>query len=517
MGVTMSLPTHLKILLLASSAVFLGSCSSRAIHEAEAVVAQADSLWQAGEMYGIDAGDSLTLAQAYKTLGDIPLPYREGLCPIGLPVAVRRISLGLGSTYAHACYHYGKLLRAKDHPAEAMQAFINATHSRTRDYHILGRVYSNMGSICHLAGDFPLSYDMYEKSADMFLQNGDTLAYYYGLNDMAFEKAMLADKEACLACLHTIEQNCSDRDVIFQTMETKAELCLKYKQYDSAIICSNYLIEAGFDNTSVILIKAQAYDDLSLPDSALLYAKMIMERSCVSPQERFNAIFIILHNDSTLDGDSINALSSQREDIRYYDYEPRKNQCMQAVQLLEQDLAKTPDWRWLYAVMATVLIIGAAIVVYVYRKHKKHDLLAQKISDLTLKSNAVQANHEKLVNRYESQQQRRMEETLHRCALLRECPQIAVELKWSDFDAACSIIDSHFYLLASKLRQKAVLNETEIRLCILVLIGLNRIQIANTMPYALNSIGKLKDQTAKKLGTSGKNLQDFLIKMVVDE
>ena len=124
MGVTMSLPTHLKILLLASSAVFLGSCSSRAIHEAEAVVAQADSLWQAGLMYGIDAGDSLSLAQAYKTLGDIPLPFRTLL------------GVGSSDSYAHACYHYGKLLRAKDHPAEAMQAFINATHSRTRDYHI---------------------------------------------------------------------------------------------------------------------------------------------------------------------------------------------------------------------------------------------------------------------------------------------------------------------------------------------------------------------------------------------
>ena len=165
MGVTMSLPTHLKILLLASSAVFLGSCSSRAIHEAEAVVAQADSLWQAGLMYGIDAGDSLTLAQAYKTLGDIPLPFGEGL--------------GLGSPYAHSCYHYGKLLRAKDHPAEAMQAFIHATHSRTRDYHILGRVYSNMGSISHLAGEFQLSYDMYEKSADMFIRNCDSTAYFY--------------------------------------------------------------------------------------------------------------------------------------------------------------------------------------------------------------------------------------------------------------------------------------------------------------------------------------------------
>ncbi len=166
------------VLLLLAGMVGQG-CSSRAIHEAEAVVAQADSLWQEGKMYGIDEGDSLSLAQAYKTLSD----YRF----------LSSSSFHFSSSYAHACYHYGKLLRAKDDPENAMQCFINATHSRTRDYHILGRVYSNMGSICHLAGEFQLSYDMYEKSANCFLANGDTLSYYYGLNDMAFEKAMLAD------------------------------------------------------------------------------------------------------------------------------------------------------------------------------------------------------------------------------------------------------------------------------------------------------------------------------------
>ena len=106
-------------------------CSSRAIHEAEAVVAQADSLWQAGLMYGIDAGDSLTLAQAYKTLQEHSVFSRQlsEVCPFVPCTSFLR-------TYSHACYHYGKLLRAKDNPVEAMQAFINATHSRTRDYHI---------------------------------------------------------------------------------------------------------------------------------------------------------------------------------------------------------------------------------------------------------------------------------------------------------------------------------------------------------------------------------------------
>ena len=499
MGVTMSLPTHLKILLLAFSTVFFGSCSSRAIHEAEAVVAQADSLWQAGLMYGTDAGDSLSLAQAYKTLGDIPLPYREGL--------------GLGSPYSHACYHYGKLLRAKDHPAEAMQAFINATHSRTRDYHILGRVYSNMGDLCHLAGDFQLSYDMFEKSANCFLEDKDTLSYYFLLNDMAYELAEQGKKEETMALLNTIPV--IDEDLSSLTNFTKAELYMKIGHYDSAIYYAHSARISEISSIGASLILAQSYSFLEIEDSAVYYANFIIGHSN-SLSSINNALYILSNDDKTKDIDAVRQTSADRSDTQKM-IAIQQGKLSQSVLLLEADINRKPDWRWLYAVMATVLIIGAAIVVYVYRKHKKHDLLAQKISDLTLKSNAVQANHEKLVNRYESQHQRREEETLHRCALLRNSPQIAVELKWSDFDAACSIIDSHFYLLASKLRQKAVLNETEIRLCILVLIGLNRIQIANTMPYALNSIGKLKDQTAKKLGTTGKNLRDFLIKMVVDE
>ena len=396
-----------------------------------------------------------------------------------------------------------------------MQAFINATHSRTRDYHILGRVYRNLGSICHLAGDFPLSYDMYERSANCFLADNDSLSYYFLLNDMAFEKAMLADKESCIGLLHNIEQHCIDRGVICKTLETKAELYLKCKQYDSVLYYASILCKELPNYSAGFLLQAQAYSYLAIQDSAIYYAERVLDNS-PTLEEMNNALYILTNDDESKDKAAIRQTAADRSDTQKL-IELRQMKISQAAQLLQQDLTRKPDWRWLYAVIATVLIIGAAIVIYVYRKHKKHDLLAQKISDLTLKSNAVQANHEKLVNRYESQHQRRMEETLHRCALLRNCPQIAVELKWSDFDAACSIIDSHFYLLASKLRQKAVLNETEIRLCILVLIGLNRIQIANTMPYALNSIGKLKDQTAKKLGTSGKNLRDFLIKMVVDE
>ena len=303
-------------IVFASLAGMVGQgCSSRAIHEAEAVVAQADSLWQAGLMYGIDAGDSLTLAQAYETLGAWQWFHAD--------------------EYAHSCYHYGKLLRAKDHPAEAMQAFINATHSRTRDYHILGRVYSNMGSICHLAGDFPLSYDMYEKSADMFLQNGDTLAYYYGLNNMAFEKAMLADKVHVIALTNTIEEECSDTEVFAKVLETKAELYLREAQYDSARYFAKELCRIHPSHPLGLLVQAQSFSFTGQKDSATYYAEKVLAYA-TDKSEIHNALYILTNDDERRDKNAIREVAAKRSDIQKQ-LKMVQSKLSKSVSLLEQD------------------------------------------------------------------------------------------------------------------------------------------------------------------------------------
>ncbi|MEE1095714.1 MAG: hypothetical protein UH084_03965 [Paludibacteraceae bacterium] len=229
------------------------------MREAQEVVAHADSLREAHLYAQNEYDDSLSLAQAYETLKEIPLPFREGL--------------GLGSSYAHACYHYGRLLRAKENYVEAMKVFIDATHSRTRDFHILGRVYSNIGSMCHLASEYQLSYDMFAKCADCLLQNGDTISYYYGLNEMAFELAEQGKKEETLALLDSITRNCNDKNVILKTWETKAEMYLNSCQYDSAIVIVDTMLRSGYNSPTGLLIKAQAFSFLETTDSAVYYAK----------------------------------------------------------------------------------------------------------------------------------------------------------------------------------------------------------------------------------------------------
>ena len=79
------------------------------------------------------------------------------------------------------------------------------------------------------------------------------------------------------------------------------------------------------------------------------------------------------------------------------------------------------------------------------------------------------------------------------------------------------IVDTNFNMLASKLCHLGILNETEIRLCILVLLNANRDQISDILHYAKNGVGKLKYRVSRKMGIEGKSLRKSLITMAINE
>ena len=459
------------------------------MREAQEVVAHADSLREAHLYAQNEYDDSLSLAQAYETLKEIPLPFREWL--------------GLNSSYAHACYHYGRMLRAKDNYVEAMKVFIDATHSRTRDYHILGRVYSNIAEMCHLAGEYQLSYDMFAKCADCLLQNGDTISHYYGLNEMAFELAVQGKKEETLVLLDSITRNCNDKNVILKTWETKAEMYREISQYDSAIYCANQMQLSDWIGLTGIMIKAQSFYRLNEKDSALLYANLILNNPYSSYQNRFNALYIVTNGDSTLSKERIREYASQREDIRYYEHEPKQYQLSQAVQLLEQDLTRRPDLRWLYSTIGTLVLISFGLFFYVRKKHRKRELLSQQIEELENRNNNTIAQISAQIE--------------NNIALLSQSANLKEDLSWSDYNKMCVIINQQVGMLALKLQKTYKLSEREIRLCILTMLNLGYDEIADMLYYAPNGVGKLKLRVAKKLGTTSKNLHHFLLLIAVHE
>ena len=489
--------------------VTMSSCTPRAVREAESVVTQADSLWQAGKMYGVDEGDSVSLAQAYETLQEHSAFSRQlsEVCPF-VPCTL------LLRTYSHACYHYGKLLRATDNPVEAMQVFIAATHSHTRDYHILGRVYNNIGDICHLAGDFPLSYDMFEQSAEMYLRAGDTLLHYYCINDMAFELAEQGKKEETLTLLSEIENHCTDNDVLAKVWETRVVMYEKINQQDSVIQYTSQLLNKQFYSPTVLLNRAKAYSFKGAKDSAIYYATLVLTLTD-ELYDKNNAMYILTNDDVNKNSEDIKEMASNRADIQKL-IEDKRSATAQAAQLLKQELNKKTNWSWLYAIIATIVVISIGIGVYVYRKQRNRELLSQKVEELKQSASAIQQKQDQLQTSYQTNRRRMEEDIKRQCVLLRENENLTKDLAWNDFEVMTKIADKHFYKLVSKLRNLHVLNETEIRLCLLVLLDMNRAEISDTLPYSLSGVGKLKDHAAKSLGTTGKNLRQYLINLAIE-
>ena len=479
--------------LLAVLCVIAQGCSPRVADEAKTVVAQADSMRAEGGMYN----DSVQLAKTYRTLHRRKAFYSD--------------------EYARCCYHYGRLLREKDDPVVAMQVFINATHSHTRDYAILGRIYSNTGSICHLAGDYDLSYDMYERSGEMYLLAQDTLLYYYDLNNMAYELAEQGKKEETTSILSRIEANSTDENVINKTWETMAELFVRISQYDSVIYAVSYLENKGCAYSTHYVQKAQAYWSLDQKDSALYYAKYVIALPQASEQDKYNMLYIIANGDPTLSNDNILDISAQRSDIETEVLIPLHNQWALAVQLLKQDLNRHPDYQWIYVASATILVIGLILIIYIRRKRRRHSLLSQQIDDLTHANNAAMQLHEQIIQKHTEYTNSLLAQIEKNCTLMYHAENFPNNIYWKDFDAMSKLINDNFGMLVAKLQNTYHLSENGIRLCILVLLGNpNGKQLAHLLFYGESGIRNFKNRIANKLGTNSTELRTFLINLAIN-
>lgn len=380
-------------------------------------------------------------------------------------------------------YQNGKALREEGKQVEAMQAFIEAAHSETEDEALLGRVYSNMANMCRQANDHETAYEVYGMSAEHFAVSGDTLAYAYALNNMAWEQAVMGKKEKALrlvdSALSLQLSAVSLQTLQAKVMETKAAASLFREEYDSVLYYTR-----GAKNDYLLMLRAQAYSYLQIDDSAMIYAQQLLPRM-TNLFYLDDLYYILTHNDTSADAEAIRQWSSERADVQNAIKE-RHGDLTKAVQLLKQDLAKkeqaTSRKALLLWAIGIGLLVWGAVVIYKQRKLRRE------------KSDFEEARRKELTQNLRQ---------------LQEASDIRKELAWGDFETLCSQIDKRFHGLAETLKAQD-LNEQDIRICVLVLIGLSHKEIAEMLNCSPKSIGKLKDLTAKKLGVSGGQLQDKL-------
>ena len=312
--------------------------------EARHTLDVADSLRvNEGRLYN----DSLALAEAYTLLGHWRLIYPDD--------------------YAHACYYYGRMLRHRGNQVAAMRAFIAGCHAPYVDrvvplpwfsnYRILGRIYSNMGTMSHLAGEFELGYDMYEQSSKSFYKVGDTTLYYYQHNAMALELAEQKLHDETLSLLGKIEMECADANVLTKTWETKAILYKNLAQYDSAIYAAGQLYSNGYSAASGYVTMAQSYEHLGQLDSALFYAQRVLAMPNASDKERYNMLYFFVYHDASAGEEEKMKRYEERADIDNKNIDPVQEQLVLSTELIRQDRNKKPDYSLVIIICCIFLLL----------------------------------------------------------------------------------------------------------------------------------------------------------------
>lgn len=488
---------HIAYSIVSIALVFtMHATACPALNQSQHVLYTADSL----QAQGITYTDSTNIAHTVATLS--------------------KFRYFVPNDYAKANYYYGRLLREQGNPTQAMQCFINALHYNTKNKDLQGRVYTNIAIMCRLEGNHQLAYQMFEKSSEQFKQINDSIAYFYAVNSMAFELAEQSQIDECLSLLSYINQNCYNNDVLLKTLETKAEAYFMVQKYDSAICYVDILHNNGIDEPTGYLIKAQSYSYLNQKDSAVYYAFIVAKQSN-SLFDLNNSLYIIANDNTETDINFIQQTHASRSDVQKQ-IEQRRSELSHAVELLEQELNKKNYHIGIILTIAILLII-ISICVYI-RIHSRQKQLRQEQAELKALNKQIVSSNEKLLQqqaKIQLQQNEHQQSQLLKierlCEAVRNSNDIKKELHWADYDKMCTIMNTNFNFIANKLKATNTLNETEIKLCILVLINLRYNQIAEILPYALNSIGKLKDTTAKHLGTTGKLLRNRLLDMVIDK
>ena len=478
------------------------SCTAEPLCEARKTLDVADSLRvNEGRLYD----DSLALAEAYTLLGHWRLIYPDD--------------------YARACYYYGRMLRHRGDQVAAIRAFINGTHAPYMqrvvplpwfsDYHILGRIYSNMGTMSHLAGEFELSYEMYKTASEQILKTDDSTSYYYLLNDMAVELAEQKLQNETLALLDSIEHNCTNDGVLTKLWETKAIMYYNIGKYDSAIISVKQLQNKGNHDATGYVKEAQAFDCMGLKDSALYYAKHVMSHPYASNQDKYHVLYILINYDNTISKQEVQVLSSERADLNNELIEPLLQQLHVAVELLRQDIGDAPSLQKIIVILLILSLAGVSIVTILVILRKNIIRLLTGHHRLKKENEEIRQSSENIKQQNSAWQQQIIQDIENTCEIIRQYNDWDKQLHWKDYNELCEFINQHFYLLADKLKQNYHLDEKELRLSILVLLDMfNNDTIAKILHYG-KGIRTYKSRLNAKLGNIGNDLRTKLIQIAV--
>ena len=449
------------------------SCS--AWHEAQAVIAEADSLDQNEHVL---YSDTTALSQAISTLDN----------PIGRLLYADQ----LGKAY----YYLGRNFSNEGAIAEAAAQYVEADRLQISDPLYRGRINSCMAHIAKQNESDSIALVFFERSNQAFKESGEDWYYAHTLLDVSEYNAYLHNYHKADSVLQIAQSYALDSFYLARFYETKGLYFYEQLQYDSALYYFHqalHLWEYEEDKFYTYKKLMQVHLDMDDHASALPYAQIIVEQSA-DPNDLVNAYYCLMQ-DAKARGD-INKLSTYahaRQDANELLMQSVGNY-NGAQTLLEEHLANPYPYRWAWITLLC-LIVACLLLVIAIVLHRRYAARRLQVAQDQIEDLSISAQLSDIRATYPRPRK-----------------------QWNDYNELKKDLDTQLHDWLSQLETYQLSNRENV-FCTYMLLYPNTSMedLADWMHYSATGVSTFKRRIAQKIGIPTRELYHFLYEMLQGE
>ena len=401
--------------------------------------------------------------------------------------------------------------------SDAADFYIKADRVKTKDWVLRGRINSCMGFICKQDSSFAEALEFYERANNAFEKTGDKRRVANGLVSIAEQYVNLKDYAKADSVLKIAAGYDVDSAHYARMVDVYALSLYNQQLYDSALVLllgiKDYPRNIDAKTYSYLMI-ARCYNQLLKIDKAKYYAEYVITHSYNS-SFRSNAYYILIQS-AEIEG-NINQLaeySKCRED------EDRNLQHIS--ESYAQASAKLRDYLnnpYSIHIKEILILLFCVILIAIWaiwysRKMTNRKIASEKKQmeqEITKWKEGIlqKMNEEKVISEIEKRK-------MILNVVMDYADEFAIDKPiWDNDTKLFRLADSCFGFIIYRLKHTYHLRNSELKICLMVLLDFPNKEIARIVSYKEDSYPTIKRRLATKLGTSSTEMRNFLLDLIV--
>ena len=482
---TLGLSMKYLLQILYFACIVLGLCSCSSWHQAEEVLAYADSLDTHQHIIYQDT----TALQVVVDTWDKPL------------VRVLKHD-DLGRAYYYLGCNYEDLYQDYSSAAEF---FIRSDQLRMSDPIMRGRAKSSLLNICSNNLKQNLAIKLAKSALKYYQQSNDSIMIAHGLLNLAQLHRILKQNQCTDSLLSLVHNINLDSTTLARFYAQKGYCFYDAHQYDSSLLYFHKALsisEYHRNNEYSYHMLMKSHFRLQHIDSAAYYANVLIQYP--SAYLRADACYALIeharvHNDAEAVAKYAHLRADMQQEMKTMSME-RDLGAQKVSQHYEEERHFVSR---IIKIVTIIFLIIALSALLVYSIHKRLIRAQQEISD-----------REDQIREMEKNERHRREVKIKaiEISIDKHQPVFAFDSKiWFDDRLLCNKADECLFNLYTRLNQQYKIDLQDLKICILCLYEASRSNVADCIGRSITSIPKLRSITAKKLGTTYPNLRATLL------